>query len=468
MPHHNWRGFVVAVSTTAAFCLTAGVGSATASTRNDDARPADRPVTGLLDTPAEAGGEGQGTPRFAGSGSCTGVPAAVRATLRTAVTECVTVRTPEAARNDTRAAASGAGITTLAAEAAAAEDDPDEYDPGVYDPDPGDPPASATCTITQGVYEWTRTGGLCGKVQVTYTLYDTNGKSVGTGLINVSTSLRTHVADTDLSEDIRAEVVQVTGQVTALNIRFRTDCTSGCLATLRTPWYGNTELTTGQSKSGTVTYKGSIPASATRASFQTKYQMYVTTAGATPVDPSASWSPPADAVIRCDSEMPTTSGCVIPFTDDEDAPILEYSLSNPNHGQASATYELGLRMRGSSLFHGENKDVGNANRRNTCGSAKFTNLFPTIPEADSCDEFPFAGTQEGGTDGSLCAEITPTKVNGVWTTPPTHADKPVTDQPCIQSHMPLFNNKSAGSVYGNFKKDQRIIKGDAFWMTITP
>jgi hypothetical protein len=169
--------------------------------------------------------------------------------------------------------------------------------------------------------------------------------------------------------------------------------------------------------------------------------------------------------------MPTTSGCVIPFDDDEDAPILTYSLSNPNHGQASAAYELGIRMRGSGLFHAENQAEQKENRKHTCGSLSskpFVNLYPNIPGADSCDEFPFAATQEGGTDGALCAEITPTLVNGQWTTPPTNPNDQLTNQPCIRSHMPSSSNSSAGGKWAAFKKENRLIKGDAFWISIAP
>ncbi|MFF4834981.1 hypothetical protein [Streptomyces sp. NPDC001315] len=447
------RRFLVAVSTAAAFCLMAGGGPAAAATQNGGARQTVT-STDLPDTVSPNGGRGHAAPHL--DGSCTQVSAAVRATLRTAATQCVTVRTPQATQDDAK-------VNTLATELAA--EDPEDYDPGADDPLPGDPPSEA-CSIIKGEYQWTRTGGLCGSAEVEYNLYDGNGKLVGTGLMDVSTTLHTQWDSTDLTEDINVAVTKVTGEVTALNIKFRTDCTNSCLATQRTPWYGNTALGEGQSKSGTVSYSGAVPAGQTRTSFQTQYQMYVTTAGATPVDPSASWSPPADAVIRCDTEMPTTSGCVIPFAADEDAPILEYSLSNPNHGQASAAYELGLRMRGSNLFHGENEDVGNQNRSKTCGN--FTNLYPDIPGADSCDEFPFARTMEGGTDGALCAEITPTEVNGQWTTPPTDPNKPVTNQPCIRSHMTLFANKSAGSIFANFKKYNRIIRGDSFWMAIVP
>ncbi|MFE2044346.1 hypothetical protein ACFXAZ_26165 [Streptomyces sp. NPDC059477] len=466
MSHHTWRRLVVAMSAATALCLTVAGGPAAASVPGGDARPAEQAARPLPVPPP--GNDGVGQAALQVTEDCAPASAQVRATVKSAATECITV-TEEPVPDRTRVTTTEVQTTALADGTAAAED-PGTYDPGVWDPDPAEPPVAASCAINQeeSSYVWTRTGGLCGKIQVTYTLYDTNGRPVGTGLIDVSTHLRTAWDSTKLGEEIQATVTDMSGQVTALNIRFRTDCTSSCLPTLTAPWYGNTALAKGQSKSGEVTYSVNIPTGATRSEFRTGYTMYVTTAGATPLDASATWSSPEDVPIRCDSEMPTTSGCVIPEPDDTDAPILEYSLSSANHGQASATYELGLRMRGSSLFHGENKSNADANRTNTCGSAKFTNLFPGATGADSCDEFPFAGTQEGGTDGLLCAEITPTLVNGHWTTPATDPNKPVTNQPCIQSHMPLYNNKSAGGVYGNFKKFNRIIQGDAFWMAIVP
>lgn len=459
MPRQNGHGFLVAVSTAAAFFLMAASGSAVAAPRNGDTGQQSA-ATDLSTTVSPNGGAEHAAPRF--EGSCRKVSPAVRATHRTAARECITVRTSKAAKGDKTTDVGATGFTA---------EDPEDYDPGVDDPFP-DEPSSEACSLVKFEYRWTRTGGQCGSVEVQYILYDEYGKVLGTGLLDVSTTLHTKWNSTELSEDIRVAVTQVTDAVKTLNVKFRTDCTAGCLATQRAPWYGNTALGVGSAPAtGTVSYSGVIPAGGTRTSFQTQYQMYVTTAGSIPVDPSASWMPPAGAIIRCDSEMPTTSGCVMPSDDDEKAPTLVYNLSDPKHGQAAAAYELGMRLRGSNLFHGANKDVADTNRKKTCGSLsskKFVNLYPDIPKADSCDEFPFASTQEGGTDGALCAEITPTLVNGVWTTPPTDPSNPVTNQQCIRAHMSLSANSSAGGRFGSFKGRNRIISGDAFRMVIEP
>jgi hypothetical protein len=47
---------------------------------------------------------------------------------------------------------------------------------------------------------------------------------------------------------------------------------------------------------------------------------------------------------------------------------------------------------------------------------------------DSCDEFPFAGTYEGGTDGGLCAEIVPQYEDGAWYIHQADDSRPVTGE----------------------------------------
>ncbi|WP_456154362.1 NucA/NucB deoxyribonuclease domain-containing protein [Streptomyces lydicus] len=40
-------------------------------------------------------------------------------------------------------------------------------------------------------------------------------------------------------------------------------------------------------------------------------------------------------------------------------------------------------------------------------------LPATVPDG-SCDEYPFAGSYQGGTNGGLCADVVPLLENGVW------------------------------------------------------
>ncbi|MGF1344518.1 NucA/NucB deoxyribonuclease domain-containing protein [Streptomyces flavovirens] len=75
-------------------------------------------------------------------------------------------------------------------------------------------------------------------------------------------------------------------------------------------------------------------------------------------------------------------------------------------------------------------------RRHTCGdlsSVPFVRKFGIVP-TDTCDEFPFASTQEGGTDGDRCAEIVPLLEDGEWKMYEADPARPVTrTEPCVRA-----------------------------------
>jgi hypothetical protein len=92
----------------------------------------------------------------------------------------------------------------------------------------------------------------------------------------------------------------------------------------------------------------------------------------------------------------------------------------------------------------------------------------SIVQDDSCDEFPFAGTYEGGTDGGLCAEIVPQYEDGAWYIYQADDSRPVTgDEPCVRGHVPNTVNKAAGGKYGSFVQTQRLIDTEKFTVSVT-
>ncbi|GAB3003288.1 hypothetical protein GCM10023080_081290 [Streptomyces pseudoechinosporeus] len=205
-------------------------------------------------------------------------------------------------------------------------------------------------------------------------------------------------------------------------------------------------------------------ASGTRDSFQTQYHMYVTTTGSIPTQPNVNWDSPVQAKIRCDAEL-TTAGCVIP----ERRADLEYSLSDPKHGSAAAAYSFaqGYLRDWAPLSRADG--LSDANRARTCGSQSSDPFVPMpdyVPN-DSCDEFPFAGSFEGGTDGAQCADILPLYENGQWMIYEARADKPVTyNEPCVRGHVALDANESAGGKYGSLVKNQRILDTEKYNVNI--
>ncbi|MDW4901327.1 hypothetical protein RB625_23220 [Streptomyces californicus] len=363
--------------------------------------------------------------KFSTGESCSPIASSARAALGGAVKACVETKSLESA-------------STIAARTAK-------------------PVAAAeACAITQpGYWGWTRTGGIClNGMQTTYTLYGDKGAVLGTGRRDVKSSMDLSSTSTTWNELLTVKVTAVTGQVKNLNIAFDVQCTSACSPISNRPWAGVKTLGLGAQASGSVTYKSNV-ASGTRDSFQTKYHMYVTTTGSIPTQPNVNWDSPVQAKLRCDAEL-STPGCVIP----ERRANLEYSLSDPKHGSAAAVYSFAQdHLRDwAPLSRADGLSV--ANRERTCG-AKSSDPFLPMPDYvpnDSCDEFPFAGSLEGGTNGALCADILPLYENGQWMIYEARTDKPVTyTEPCVRGHVALDANESAGGKYGAFVKSQRIL-----------
>ena len=109
---------------------------------------------------------------------------------------------------------------------------------------------------------------------------------------------------------------------------------------------------------------------------------------------------------------------------------------------------------------------------------------PARPEADSCDEYPFAGTYESGamqtgfdgqpkpfvTTGADCWQGTAVQSGSSGIEPADWnvmlLDSMSTTQ-CIRAHIPRTLNTNLGGAYGRFVQKQRLLDKDAFWVFAT-
>ncbi|WP_327684387.1 NucA/NucB deoxyribonuclease domain-containing protein [Streptomyces sp. NBC_00467] len=438
----------------------------TAGAADGQAAPARSPLTGAADETADGVSAAPATTvqsaAFAAEDFCSRLPAGARTAAPDAVTACVSVDSGTGTATRTKTAAPTPATADLAADDPAGDGIGTEFEPDADDPEP---PAPSCALTNQGNWTWSRTGGMClNGVEVTYTLYDANGKTIGTGLVQVDSTLATSYKSLDLNETITARLVRVTGDVKSLVVKMQVDCGAGCKTVTKQPWYGSTAMTPGTERTGKTKYSGdAFAAGTTRSSFRTSYKMYVTMPGAVPVDPSASWSSPATGEIRCDKEQPRLRGCVIPT---DDIPVLSYSSAHEKYGIVVPIYEEIMKRRGTDILHAVNQTKANANRASTC--TPFTSLYPGQTGKDSCDEFPPASTEEGGQDGDLCAELTPQVVNGLWSAPATWPTRPASgNETCLRLHITQRANSSAGGVLGSLRKYQRLVDGDPFRIEFT-
>ncbi|MFI1573302.1 DNA/RNA non-specific endonuclease [Streptomyces anulatus] len=330
-----------------------------------------------------------------------------------------------------------------------------------------------SCDITNpGTYTYKRFAYCVTGLTILYILRDSNGKEIGSGTLEVSASATLPAAGTGWSEQITATMTRASGDVTALNAKLRASCTAGCTTTKTSPWYGG-DLTQGKSASGSVTYS-STPAANTAAEFTTSYKMYVTSPGATPTDPNASWDNPRR--IRCDDAVRDVTGttpspgCAIPTV----MAVVPMGAQGSDPGGAVAAYQWAQQNladgwgKSKPLTREKSGTAGRTGR--TCGSAGTQPFDPNtdLVETDTCGEFPFAEAKEGGIDGARCVEVIPNASSGGWDTYVLGDSRDMDPAaPCVRAHVPAVDKQFAdGELTAGFAS-QRVIDADQFQVEFT-
>lgn len=328
---------------------------------------------------------------------------------------------------------------------------------------------AGSCDITSpGTYTFQRFEYCVTGVNVVYILRDSNGKELGRGTLGVSTSATLPAQGTTWNEQVTVTMTGASGTVTALNAKFRAACGTGCTLTKTAPWYGG-DLTVGQSLTGTVSYS-SAPAAGAVAEFVTSYKMYVTSPGATAVDPNASWDNPEK--IRCDDAVRDTTGtgtpspgCVVPAV----TPVVPMSAQGSDPGGAVAAYQWAQQRFNdgwgqNTLLTREKTGIADRTGR-TCGSF---DPNTDLVETDTCGEFPFAEAREGGIDGARCVEVIPNASSGSWDTYVLGDSRnldPAT--PCVRAHVPAADKQFADAKLSEGFADQRVIDAEQFKVEFT-
>ncbi|WP_327171388.1 DNA/RNA non-specific endonuclease [Streptomyces sp. NBC_01336] len=326
-----------------------------------------------------------------------------------------------------------------------------------------------SCDITNpGSYSYERFSYCVTGINITYILRNDNGVEIGRGTLAVSTGGDLSPTATTWSEQVTVTMTSAAGDVTALDAKFRPSCGAGCTATKTAPWY-KSDLVVGGSLTGTVTFS-SPQTTGSSASFLTSYAMYVTSPGATAVDPNASWNNPRQ--IRCDDAVGGTSvaGCAIPSFMAE----LPMSTQGSDQGAAVAAYlwaQRNLTDRWGLNTPMTRSTSGIADRTSsTCGSGSskpFTDASDLIP-TDTCAQFPFAEVKEGGTDGAQCAELIPHYGTGGWVIFELGGGASTdTSQHCVRAHVAAADKDFAAGQLEDGFASQRVIDADQFKLGLT-
>lgn len=344
--------------------------------------------------------------------------------------------------------------------------------------------AGDTCSRAPSGNSRTERHGFCLKdVLAEYTLFDSRGEVLGTAMLSVNVDMMLNATSTTWTAPVTVSMFDATPTIASLEVSMDVSCGSPCIMDKAEPWAGVTTLANNQSASGTVTFEdvpagittrpctGTGPVTCTpprgaQNSFGASFQLFAVATGAEPVQPFAIWN--TDFNVRCDNQVGGNAGCVFPSV----ASDLVLSLSQ--YGAAAATYAF-MEQRfidawgteANPLHRLADPAAQKNNRTATCDTPPFVYLDSIVPD-DSCDEYPFAATREGGTVGGLCAEIVPQQqADGTWTFFDASPSNPTTfNEPCVRSHVPESENTDAGGALGRLVQADRILDRDAFTVTV--
>ncbi|MET8751474.1 DNA/RNA non-specific endonuclease [Streptomyces sp. NPDC004667] len=399
------------------------------------------------------------TPAAAGKAPVAASPGKTRSITVPAGEKCEPTR---AGSGERKAGAVQACVTTIATPVT-----PDGRRAG-----PVAPPATAAadtggCALTSsGKWYFNRFTYCVRGVTVLYTLRDGNGKVIGTGTLDVSTSAVLPAKGTAWTELVSVTMTGATDAVKALNLRWKAGCSAGCKVTKSPRWTGKT-IVKDQVLNGDVAYE-STPAPGAKLDFTTSYELFVSSPGAQITDPSASWSNPEK--IRCDDAVRDTAttgapdpGCVVPGI----MPVVRMSdqQSPSGAGAAAAAYLWAQGSlpdgwgRAKPLTRTRDDTAGRAAR--TCGTFQArTDLVAT----DNCADFPFSETREGGTDGAQCTELLPRHSPGGWVVDVLDGG---TGSPCARAHVPLADRQAAEGQLSEGFTNQRVVADEQFNLEVS-
>lgn len=333
-------------------------------------------------------------------------------------------------------------------------------------------PAAVTCSTTPATYSYDRHSYCLNSYTATLTNWSEEGEVLGTGVVLVSANATLSVTSGQWQESQTVTLSEATGTAlgTGLGVTLTASCTAACTATVPNPWAGSRLLKVGQSATGNVTFL-STPGAGLVSDITTKYNLRVDQPGTTPININATWSNPRQ--VRCDTTFAsnTSTGCVISSVRAQlILPLSSYGAAAATYGWAEATLIDHWGSTANPIQRLANETTQTANRTNTCGAGAtrpFVTLPANVPD-DSCDEYPFAASIQGGTNGALCADVVPLLQNGVWQFYQDPNAPAVThNEPCVRGHVPQTQNSAAGGKVGSNSQTERIIDLEKYEVVIT-
>ncbi|RST11378.1 hypothetical protein E2C00_19390 [Streptomyces sp. WAC05374] len=335
--------------------------------------------------------------------------------------------------------------------------------------DPGDDPDAgpeALCTSSKRQDVVSNRHAYCMRHGIVYALVNRVGDTIGTAELLVTARSALDPYSVRWQENIAVLAGRYDG-VSAVGLALSSSCTV-CIPGPPAWGGGAIELRAGEEdQSGHLFYETTTRGGGERSRSVIAYQSRTESPDAEyPVVSHGQWAGPS---VACDGQVGNTPGCIATEN------LARVVLSKSQYGASAVAYEWAQNNLSDNNAMGTGKrpltrdgDKARAQSRSyyTCKAPPKPFVADPTVVNDECDEFPFARTRQGGTLGSLCAEIVPRSVGGGAWRVDVVRDEPAA--PCVRAHVPSDQNQNAGRAVGRQVKSERVLQGEAYQVVITP
>lgn len=338
------------------------------------------------------------------------------------------------------------------------------------------PTLTVSCPV--GINHYDRTHE-CWLQSITFVFRNSKGAPVGSTVITLFQYITFHGNALSWSEE--DVVTSVKSKRKTAPISGALDVSCGASPCTANPNFNPSPIKVGSR--GSVSYVDRLPG----GKYEKTFNLYILewSAPGVMVQSVPAWSTPW--VYRCDNGVATIGeGCVTNYT-----PTL--GLSVRNAGASAALFRWtqlhmdahwGLKGKGNPLTRASMSTA--AGNRNTVCDSTFKRKGTVIVhgganDKDSCDEFPFAATNQSGASqlkakgekGTACAQLQSVRTANSGTEAEQWGNvkvigTPKYSAPCVRGHIPSKLNNSTGGSYRAFIQSQRLFVDDAFWVSVGP
>ncbi|ANZ13894.1 hypothetical protein SNOUR_02870 [Streptomyces noursei ATCC 11455] len=308
----------------------------------------------------------------------------------------------------------------------------------------------------------------CWGEKFTNSAFDTNGKEIGRAVVVAVSFARLSSSSGKWTENIAVKATEMTGNAKTVSMDLSATCSGLC--TVDAPAWGGApvELALGDEKTGNLSFTSTV----TKGNYSFISPTYtsfgeILDAGGGPANP-VTWN---GHDLRCDAQVGSTPGCVVM------GHMANVTIRESAYGAAAIAYgwaqsnlkggNFGTKTKPLQRNAGGKKAAAQKRRQSCTAAPDPFKKDPSVPD-DSCEEFPFASSVQGGTNGSECTEIIPRKTGGVWHVDVVRASPHGDFSPCIRAHVPKPENTGAGGELGRAVVADRILEMEWYEVIIAP